>query len=57
MTSQIATDLLKHGEVKLKGCRSIKTGKPYDTTVIMKVDSEGKIQYILDFSKVGNRTG
>ena len=57
MTSQIATDLLKHGEVKLKGCRSIKTGKTYDTKVIMKVDSECKIQFILDFSKGGNRNG
>lgn len=51
MNKQIATSLLKDGKVKLKKCKSVKTGKTYDTTVVMSVDDEGKIQYKLEFEK------
>ncbi len=49
MNKQVATSLLKDGKVKLKKCKSAKTGKTYDTTVVMSVDEEGKIQYKLEF--------
>ena len=32
MTKSVAEKLLKDGKVRLKKCRSIKTGKTYDTT-------------------------
>ena len=49
MNKQVATSLLKDGKVKLKKCKSAKTGKTYDTTVVMNVDEDGKIQYKLEF--------
>lgn len=50
---QVAEKLLADGRAKLKKCRSVKTGKIYDTTVIMKVDVKGRAEFRLDFSKGG----
>lgn len=54
MTKQIATQLLQNAEAKLKKCRSIKTGKTYDCTVVLSVNEKGQAQFNLDFEK--NRT-
>ncbi len=51
MTKQIATKLLTSGEVALKGCKSQKTGKTYDTTVVMTVDENQKAVFQLNFDK------
>ncbi len=51
MTKPIAEQLLKTGKVKLKKCRSIKTGKTYDCTVTMAVNDNGQPQFGLDFQK------
>ena len=53
MTKQIAEQLLKNGRVNLKKCRSIKTGKTYDCTLILSADDEGKPQFNLDFGNKG----
>ena len=49
MNKSVAENLLKDGKVKLKKCRSIKTGKTYDTTLVMKVDENQRPQFSLDF--------
>ena len=49
MTKQVAEKLLKEGKVKMKGCRSLKTGKTYNATVVMHVDETGRTQYGLEF--------
>lgn len=49
MTKQIAADLLKNGRCRLKKCRSIKTGKTYDTTLVLSADERGKVSFTLDF--------
>ena len=49
MTKQVAEKLLKDGRVKMKGCKSAKTGKTYDATVVMTVDENGRTQYGLEF--------
>ena len=49
MTKQIAEKLLSDGKAKLKGCRSVKTGKTYDATVVMTVDENGRTQFGLEF--------
>lgn len=49
LTKQIAEQLLKNGKVKLKKCRSVKTGKTYDCTIVLSVDDEGKSQFTLQF--------
>ena len=47
LTSAVAQKLLSNGEVKLKGCKSAKTGRMYDATVVMTVTEEGKPQFTL----------
>ena len=53
MTKQTATKLLHEGRVELKGCKSQKTGKTYDTTVVMTVDENRRAVFRLDFDKKG----
>ena len=53
MTKQTATKLLHEGRVELKGCKSQKTGKTYDTTVVMAVDENRRAVFRLDFDKKG----
>ncbi len=57
MTKQIATKLLAAGEVALKGCKSQKTGKTYDTTVVMTVDENQKAVFQLNFEKGAKANG
>ena len=40
-TSQIAAELLKDGKAKVKGLRSLRTGKTYDGTIVL-ADTGGK---------------
>ena len=40
-TAKIASALLKDGKVKVKGLRSLRTGKPYDGTIVL-ADTGGK---------------
>ena len=53
LTRQVAEKLLKDGKAKLKGCRSVKTGKNYDTTVVMTVGDGQRVQFSLSFEKGG----
>lgn len=47
--------LLSNGEVKLKGCKSAKTGRMYDATVVMTVTEEGKPQFNMNFENGGKK--
>lgn len=49
MNQSIAQSLLKDGKVKLKKCRSAKTGKTYDATVVMSTDEHARAQFALEF--------
>ncbi|WP_044956898.1 DNA topoisomerase 3 [Butyrivibrio sp. LC3010] len=53
ITKQIATQLIQNGNARLKKCRSIKTGKTYDATVVLTTSDNGKAQFSLDFTKGG----
>lgn len=53
LTSAVAQKLLSNGEVKLKGCKSAKTGRMYDATVVMTVTEEGKPQFNMNFENEG----
>lgn len=54
LTSAVAQKLLSNGEVKLKGCKSAKTGRMYDAIVVMTVTEEGKPQFNMNFENGGN---
>ena len=55
MTKQIAEQLLKNGKAKLKKCRSVKTGKTYDCTVVLSVNDVGQAQFNLEFGNHGKK--
>ena len=55
MTKQIAEQLLKNGKAKLKKCRSVKTGKTYDCTVVLSVNDVGQAQFNLEFDNQGKK--
>ena len=57
MTKLIAVKLLSDGKVALKGCKSKKTGKTYDTTVIMTVDENQRAVFELNFEKGADKYG
>ena len=55
LTKQTAVQLLKTKRVKLKNCRSIKTGKTFDADIVLSVREDGQACFTLDFGK-GGRT-
>lgn len=55
MTKQIAEQLLKSGKARLKKCRSVKTGKTYDCTVVLSVGDNGWAQFHLEFDNQGKK--
>ena len=55
MNKQIAEQLLKNGKAKLKKCRSVKTGKTYDCTVVLSVNDSGQAQFNLEFDNQGKK--
>lgn len=55
LTSATVQKLLASGKVKLKGCKSQKTGKSYDATVYMTVADDGKTSFNMEFDNGGKR--
>ena len=51
LTATAAQKLLSAGQVKLKGCKSEKTGRMYDATVVMTATEEGKPQFTIKFER------
>ena len=57
MTKQIAAKLLSGGKASLKGCKSKKTGKTYDTTVVMTVNENQRATFELNFERGADSNG
>lgn len=55
LTGTMVQKLLATGKVKLKDCKSARTGKTYDATVIMSVSDDGKTQFTMDFDNGGKK--
>lgn len=49
MTKQLATELLKNGKGKLVKCKSAKTGKTFDSILVMTLEDDGAVKFSLDF--------
>ena len=56
-TSSVVSALLRDGKVKLKGCKSARTGKTYDAIVCMDVSPDGKINFKMEFENGGKSDG
>ena len=55
MTSATAQKLLASGKVKLKGCKSKKTGNTFDATVYMEVSEVGSTKFNMEYENGGKR--
>ena len=55
MNVATAQKLLTAGKVKLKGCKSKKTGKSFDAIVYMEVSDDGKTSFSMEFENGGKR--
>ena len=53
MTSATAQKLLGSGKVKLKNCKSERTGNTFDATVFMEVSDDGKTKFSMEFENGG----
>ena len=51
LTSAIAGKLITAGRVKLKGCKSAKTGKSFDATLVLSTGEDGQAQFSMEFEK------
>ena len=51
LTSAIAGKLITTGRVKLKGCKSAKTGKSFDATLVLSTGEDGHAQFSMEFEK------
>ena len=49
LTASVAEKLLANGKVQMKGCKSAKTGKPFDAVLILETDADGKARFQLNF--------
>ncbi|WP_270752952.1 DNA topoisomerase 3 [Gemmiger qucibialis] len=52
MTSATAQKLLGSGKVKLKNCKSERTGNTFDATVFMEVSDDGKTKFSMEFENM-----
>lgn len=55
ITNATAQKLLASGKVKLKGCKSKKTGNTFDATVYMEMSEDGKTSFNMEFDNGGKR--
>ena len=53
MTSATAQKLLGSGKVKLKNCKSARTGNTFDATVFMEVSEDGRTKFSMEFDNGG----
>ena len=53
MTSATAQKLLDSGKVKLKNCKSARTGNTFDATVFMEVSEDGRTKFSMEFDNGG----
>ena len=51
LNASIAGKLITEGRVKLKGCKSAKTGKSFDATLVMTASEDGQTKFTLEFEK------
>ena len=56
LTSQIVEKLLRDKRVRLKDCKSQKTGKTYNADLLLSTENDGRPQFSMEFDKgYGNR--
>lgn len=55
LTTGVVQKLLDTGKVKMKNCKSAKTGKTFDAILRLTVDDAGKTQFSMEFENGGKK--
>ena len=55
LTDSMTEKLLSNGKVKLKGCKSARTERSFDATVLMEVDENGRTSFSMEFENGGKK--
>lgn len=55
INTQIAKALLKDGRIKMKGCKSKRTGKNFDAVIVMTLNEENKANFSMEFDNKGGK--
>lgn len=53
LTAHIVDQLLRDGRAKLKDCKSKKTGKSYNATVVLTTEDDGRAKFHMEFENGG----
>ena len=54
-TRQVVDKLLRDGRARLKDCKSQRTGKTYNASVLMTTEADGRAKFSLEFENGGAR--
>ena len=54
-TRQVVDKLLRDGRARLKDCKSQRTGKTYNATVLLTTEADGRAKFSLEFENGGAR--
>ena len=54
-TRQVVDKLLRDGRARLKDCKSQRTGKTYNASVLMTTETDGRAKFSLEFENGGAR--
>lgn len=57
LTGQLAEKLVRDGRAKMKDCRSEKTGKTYNATVLLTTEEDGRARFSLEFDAPRKKGG
>ena len=55
LTAGMAEKLLKNGRVKLKDCKSQRTGKTYNADVLLTTEEDGRAKFQMEFDNSGGK--
>ena len=55
LTGQLVDKLLRDGRARLKDCKSQRTGKTYNASVLMTTEADGRAQFSLEFENGGGK--
>ena len=53
LTAQMAERLVRDGRIRVKDCKSQKTGKTYNASVLLSTEADGRPKFQLEFESGG----
>ena len=57
LTAGMAEKLVKEGRIKLKDCKSQRTGKTYNADVLLTTEEDGRAKFQMEFDNSGKKSG